>query len=527
MTRCSSLAWKLHPTLAKEGPVKMIVKVTVLLMMTGLSAVASAHGRDGGGGIVFVCNEGTSTEKVYLADTYAIYSTINSSNGDSDVGVALESLARNLLGVGTPEAKEILQNVKDLTFRGGPAMKLLGDDDIPKSEIPVGCEKRQLAIQTLSSGVVDFDLRLFRALTSREQALFALHEGYVRKFRANVSEVRNRVGKEATLAFATKNKPMDELSVYCRASRNYARTFLRKVVPQSQWSSQAIMENACYSLIRATDLFMEIGFLDVAPRLVNSSAKRMSEKSLDLKVCLEEFEQEVKQKQNLFDDRARMSCRDLNVSKNKGWDRDMPFGFYEALPRPTIPYVPGPDESRRQKIPTDAELAAIRAQETAQMDKLGPPRDWPDASAPSVQRLPLGAILELTRDLDVDPRNGNAKTYIVEQHGLMTSGEFGALKLQYRFAFVEFFNANNGYVLPAHYPKGLRMAVTGVNVNTTIAGGHTYDITLKLVSVPAGYHAPIDPITRLRLEGRRSGAGEAKIPQLKDLLRPVMSLELP
>ena len=173
---------------------------------------------------------------------------------------------------------------------------------------------------------------------------------------------------------------------------------------------------------------------------------------------------------------------------------------------------------------------AVNTQESAdiaEMNALGPAQEWQDLSAPSLELLPVGTVIELTKDMDVNPGSDKGLTKFVEQNGLMTEVGFGHLKLPYRFAYADFFNANNGYLNPTHYPKGIRLKVTQVVKNSFSTGGHSYDIILKLADLPANSTTGLDPITRITVTGRRSGSGDIKIPQFAALLLPSMSLQLP
>jgi hypothetical protein len=174
-----------------------------------------------------------------------------------------------------------------------------------------------------------------------------------------------------------------------------------------------------------------------------------------------------------------------------------------------------------------AEVDANEDAEKEEMDRLGPAPEWSDATAASVADLPIGTTLELMQDLDIIPNKDKATTTFVEENGLMTPSAFTDLRLPYRFAFAQFYNANNGYMYSTHYPAGLKMAVTSVVINKFASGGHEYEITLKTVSVPASYQGTLDPIVRLRVNGRRSGSADIKVPQLEALLQPIMRLSLP
>lgn len=278
---------------------KALSKVALVILTTtmGLSAHAKV-GRDGGGGVVFVCNE-AGKEKVYLADTYSIRASFSNDQKNTDFGGPLQSLIISLQ-TSSAQSKEIADNLKSLKFKHSPPMALLGDDDIKNEDIPRGCVKKQLAIQTLSTGEVDVDIQLYSALTRREQALFILHEGYVAKYRANTTQVRHRVAREAMLAYANNNAPMDDWAAFCKHSHAYAKTFLDQVKKPSDWTSEERDERTCYSLIRAGDLFM-------GPGLIKGFSKEKYF-STEFNACYENFEKEFEAKVNLLEGADKDKC---------------------------------------------------------------------------------------------------------------------------------------------------------------------------------------------------------------------------
>lgn len=166
-------------------------------------------------------------------------------------------------------------------------------------------------------------------------------------------------------------------------------------------------------------------------------------------------------------------------------------------------------------------VASQEAADTAEMNRLGPAAEWADPTAKSVAQLPVGSIIEITKDITVDP--ANAANVFVEQNGLTTDAAFNAMKLQYRFAFARFYNANNGYMNLTRYAKGTRMEVTKIEVEPYESGGQGYQIYMK----PVGAIQAADSIVRMEVDGRRSGASDIKIPQLQQLIAPAMSLTTP
>ena len=163
------------------------------------------------------------------------------------------------------------------------------------------------------------------------------------------------------------------------------------------------------------------------------------------------------------------------------------------------------------------EVNHINQVENAEMDKLGPPAQWSDPQAPSIQKMPIGTLFVLNRDLDVDPSVG---TYdIVEDHGLMTDDDFMKLELPFRYAFAKFFDPNNNYMYAVHYPKGMVLGLTGIEVTGEI------ELDFKTVSMPAGFSGTIDPINRMEVDGRR-GTTDVKIPQFVEFMKPVFDIKL-
>lgn len=161
----------------------------------------------------------------------------------------------------------------------------------------------------------------------------------------------------------------------------------------------------------------------------------------------------------------------------------------------------------------------IKANDEAEMNRLGPAANWEDPTAPSLSQLPVGTVLELTKDLAINPGSDRATTYFVEQNGLLTLAQFNALRLQFRFAFAEFYNANNGYINPAFYPRGTQIRVEGITRHDFTSGGHEYYLTFRTLT--GGVN---DPITTMKVDGRRSGRSEITIPQFVQLIAPAFKI---
>jgi hypothetical protein len=152
-----------------------------------------------------------------------------------------------------------------------------------------------------------------------------------------------------------------------------------------------------------------------------------------------------------------------------------------------------------------ARVEAGRMNEQQEMDRLGPQAEWHDTSAPSLAKLPLGTIFELTNDLDTD--HG---TSFIEEHG---QDEGRGIELPYRFASAQFHPANNAYLSRTIYPKGSKLKLQSIEVQNYSSGGHGYILRFENLSPDVK-----DPITWMSLDGRRSGSSDMKIPQMRELL---------
>lgn len=166
----------------------------------------------------------------------------------------------------------------------------------------------------------------------------------------------------------------------------------------------------------------------------------------------------------------------------------------------------------------NALVEAQKAADEAEMDRLGPSREWPDQQAPSLEQLAVGTVLELTRDIDVRPGTNRAETTLVEANGLMTHAAFWELRLPFRFAFAEFFNANNGYIRDTHYPRGMRLRIEQIQRRDFSSGGHEY--VMKFTTEGAVE----DPIVWMKVTGRRAGATDVVVPQFAQLLAPAFRI---
>lgn len=199
-----------------------------------------------------------------------------------------------------------------------------------------------------------------------------------------------------------------------------------------------------------------------------------------------------------------------------------------SLDIPGVTYVSGVFEAKYQYwVTCDFGLhdvvETIEARWDQEVEALGPPLEWSDASAPNLATLKKGSIIEVTREFTVKA----GRPYIVEQNGLLDSDDYSKIPHQYRFANVWLMNANNGYYLrAATYPKGLKMKVVDVvpNRSETLNPWTEYEIQLQTIETNAWPFQIVDPILRMKVTGRRSGRAEVKIPQFVEMMKPYMKV---
>lgn len=163
-----------------------------------------------------------------------------------------------------------------------------------------------------------------------------------------------------------------------------------------------------------------------------------------------------------------------------------------------------------------------RDKEEKEMDRLGPPKEWSDPNAASVGALPVGTVLEVTRDFSAEVGHN----VIVEYNGEMGESAFDKIELQYRFAFIKFSNANNGYNEKTPYAKGIKMRVTSVEYRPYVGDEKGGEYRIGLEPVSEGPRAS-QPITYMIAIGRRAGRSEMKLPQFTEILKPIMSVKIP
>ncbi len=152
------------------------------------STFAHAGTWSSGGGDVFVCQEYSylgliQTERIYLADTYAYLHTKDGAHlvhqfGNLRSDQVLESILKTVRSQDEQMAQELTDALANFKLTPRTEVPQLNDDDI--QDIPVGCEKRQLAIQGIHSGVIIYNQNYLAQLSGLERALFQLHEAYVR-----------------------------------------------------------------------------------------------------------------------------------------------------------------------------------------------------------------------------------------------------------------------------------------------------------------------------------------------------------
>lgn len=179
--------------------------LSLFLLSTIFSTSLSFAGQEKGGGVIFVCKSrvwGILPEtSFYLADSHSLKKApiyyelqrLQFSNPDRALDDAIQLIKKKNEIVG----RALAESMKELHFSEGPDLPLLGNDGIENP--PKGCSKKQLAVQTFATGLVEVSKRLRKKLTQMDDLLFKLHEAYLRVLwksgqnDPSVKEVREQV----------------------------------------------------------------------------------------------------------------------------------------------------------------------------------------------------------------------------------------------------------------------------------------------------------------------------------------------
>lgn len=171
--------------LAPTNKIQQINKAA--LIQTTLSR---SEGGDGsGGGDVIKCGSGFMghffKNRVFLADTFAltIQDLIPTLPEIVDEEVYLKTALTTLKHHDPVVSEKIESRLKSLKFTAVESVPELDDDNIDIAELKklsdMHCEKKQLAVQNLSTGEVRYNQSLFLQLSFVERALFKIHEAYI------------------------------------------------------------------------------------------------------------------------------------------------------------------------------------------------------------------------------------------------------------------------------------------------------------------------------------------------------------
>jgi hypothetical protein len=174
--------------------IKMKNLLSLTLIILGLcTSMAYADGRDGGGGVGFLCHE-HERNRVYLADTYQLVKSGVLANFDSvELPALFLEAAHQLSG---PKADysmadaDLTVRFSKLTWQREEPLALLGDDHIAPNQIPANCKKVQLVVQDISTGVLYYNMPLVMQLSSAEYKFLELHETLI--------SLRNQPGADTT-----------------------------------------------------------------------------------------------------------------------------------------------------------------------------------------------------------------------------------------------------------------------------------------------------------------------------------------
>jgi hypothetical protein len=191
-------------------------KMNSLWVTLALLASGPAHAASGGtgahGGDILFCKARTFLKifeiegaKSMLADSYeaglkGTTLTIEELGENKILELALVSIAESNAEL----ADRLRQHLAQFQWIYVHDLEELNDDDI--QDVPKGCEKKQVAIQDMSTGVIRVHNERFGWLTQLDRALLKLHEAFIKESMPkddriqNTRLVRERIGQVATSA---------------------------------------------------------------------------------------------------------------------------------------------------------------------------------------------------------------------------------------------------------------------------------------------------------------------------------------
>lgn len=509
----------------------------VLILANAPSLFAVGNGGTGGG-MVISCAEST-----YLADTFNLMASLK-SKGVQDIDAfliqtaILQVIEKKMPEETYPDPDDSKQKVslatmlehvrKKLVYvKTNETLPLLGDDNIDESKLPVGCSKQQVAIQDIPKRTVLVNHQLQMSLTSLERGLLEFHETLI--------GLRNQPGVDTTpIREKIENLMKNELNslvaiisgmnsdCHIRINRlelfhgcfNFYQPSQRGPGACEYWSSADL---------GPADVN---GFIKTAP---NHFAMENREKGLSAQIHFDGSSSATVSIQ------ARGASQTIKVrTENKGQGRqefrtkDLTF-YPKNWEEQALSAVVSCDFGITESINND------KLEKQKKMDALGPAAEWSDPSAPSLSQLPMGTILEFNQDLEFsNQKNGPLKNYIVEQHPTnMSWKDFWEIPLGLRYAYLEFYTANNGYGPGLKkYPKGTKLVVTELKIqpmgsNNNRAGLHSNQYVLRLKAIHTDQDKNNEPIMRMEVYGRRGGRADIKIPQFIELAKPSFKVTLP
>jgi hypothetical protein len=156
------------------------------------------------------------------------------------------------------------------------------------------------------------------------------------------------------------------------------------------------------------------------------------------------------------------------------------------------------------------EVAARQIEE--EMDRLGPPGEF-DQTSPSISEIKVGTGFKLKEDLIL---SGNTRSIIVEDHGKISEQEFFAIPHFSRFASVTLSNVDNVYTESILFKKGSEYKIKEIKTSYYNSGGKYYEISFESLS---------GPLFKMKVEGRRSGKFDMKLPQFQNIVSDIFVLK--
>lgn len=250
----------------------------LILSAPPLAFAKGGGGMDTGGGDALICTEKNWTgifdrKKVYLADTYAFFQSEDKNRlapfrklSEPEIIQAILHAVRDF---DAELGDTLADNLGRLHFVPVASVEELDDDNL--QDLPRNCRKKQLAIQE-PGGLVRYDQKLFASLSRLEQALFKLHESYIRARTPSEAAQHDTTAVRARVAEFARSRPFAKFLARIDVARNF-RLETTHGRPRS-WPAFLIqLEDKILAAVRAENYseFLEL----ISPVKLTSSSVRI------------------------------------------------------------------------------------------------------------------------------------------------------------------------------------------------------------------------------------------------------------